>query len=210
MIGMTESLYAQGDLTAKARIRDATMALIAEQGLANVSVRGIAARSSVSPALVLHHFGSKRGVFDEVSRWVSDVMHQATSDAAAGATPAEAHRRRIAAMDRLMWQVPYLGGYLRQLLLDPSPDGIAWFQTAVSNTVEDLRDREKQGMARPSSDVQAEAAMLVILSMAPVYFRPFLEAALSVDFGEQKSLTRWRTAESELLTSALYPPSKPG
>jgi AcrR family transcriptional regulator len=206
---VTENLYAREDLTAKARIRDAAMALIAERGLAHTSVRAIAERSGVSPALVLHHFGSKQSVFDEVSRWVLDAMHQATSEAAAGATPAEAHKRRIAAMDRLMGQVPNLGEYLRQLLLDPSPDGIAWFQTAVSNTVADLKVREKEGMARRSSDIRAEAAMLVILSMAPVYFRPFLEEALSTDFSDQKALKRWRKAETELFTSALYPPSKP-
>ena len=62
-------------------------------------------------------------------------------------------------------------------------------------------------MARRSSDIQAESAMLVILSTAPILLRPFIEAALDIDLSSEEGRRRWRTALSELLTSALYPAS---
>ncbi|MFP5022534.1 TetR family transcriptional regulator [Pseudonocardia phyllosphaerae] len=50
------------DLTARARIRDAAMAEFAERGIRSATIRGIAGRAGVSPALVQHHFGTKDGL----------------------------------------------------------------------------------------------------------------------------------------------------
>src|ERR1043166_4652894 len=56
------SVADEGDLTAKANIRNAALRLFAERGHDAVTVREIAAAAGVSPALVVHHFGSKEGV----------------------------------------------------------------------------------------------------------------------------------------------------
>jgi AcrR family transcriptional regulator len=202
---MPSDVYAADDFTAKTRIRDAALALIAERGVARTSVRAIAERSGVSPGLVLHHFASKQGVFDEVASWVLAVLRTATQEVDVAATPADAHELRQAALDRLLERMPQLGGYLRQMLLEGSPEGVRWFRDAVRLTASDLQSREQAGMARRSSDVQAESTMLLILSMAPVLLRPFLEAALEVDLATDDGRLRWRRAQSELLTSALYP-----
>lgn len=206
---MTENLYAPADLTAKARIREAAMELIAERGTARTSVRAIAERSDVSAGLVLHHFGSKQGVFDEVDKWVTQILRNATQESLETSNPADAHAHRMAALDRMVARVPFLGGYLRQLLLDTSPAGLRWFTNAVRLTAEDLRVREEEGLARPSSDREAESAMLLLLSWAPVLLQPFLEAALQMDPNSDEGQQRWRRAQTELLTSALYPPEPP-
>lgn len=52
------------------------MALFAEQGYAKATVRAIAARAEVSPALVIHHFGSKEQLRQVVDRWVLDRLLQ--------------------------------------------------------------------------------------------------------------------------------------
>jgi AcrR family transcriptional regulator len=207
---MASELYVSADLTTKTRIRDAALAVIAECGLGRTSVRAIAQRAGVSPALVLHHFGSKQGVYDEVAAWALEVLGSATRDADRGADPADAHEQRQAAMDSLLDRVPQLGGYLRQLLLDPSPEGVNWFREAVRSTTADLERREQEGRARPSTDVQAEAAMLLILSMAPVMLGPLLDAALDTDVAAPVGRQRWRAVQTEMLTSALYPTSGPG
>ena len=202
-----KELYASGDLKAKTRIRDATLALVAERGTARTTVRAIAERAGVSPALVLHHFNSKQGVLDEVSSWVLETLKAATREPSVVATAADAHEKRQVALDRLLDQLPQLGGYLRQMLPEASPDGLRWFREATRITEEDLTRRERVGMARRSSDIQAESAMLVILSTAPILLRPFIEAALDIDLSSEEGRRRWRTALSELLTSALYPAS---
>src|SRR5690625_1266116 len=48
----------RGDLTARARIRDAAIECFGQQGF-GVSVRAIAEHAGVSAGLVIHHFGTK-------------------------------------------------------------------------------------------------------------------------------------------------------
>jgi len=54
--GLSES-----DLTARARIREASIACFAEEGF-DASFRTIARRAGVSPGLITHHFGAKVGL----------------------------------------------------------------------------------------------------------------------------------------------------
>ena len=53
---------ADGDVTTRARIRDAAITLFGQRGFARATVRGIAAAAEVSPGLVIHHFGTKDGL----------------------------------------------------------------------------------------------------------------------------------------------------
>ena len=53
-----------GDLTARARIREAAIDLFAERGIGPASIRDIAERAGVSSGLLRHHFGSKEGLRD--------------------------------------------------------------------------------------------------------------------------------------------------
>jgi AcrR family transcriptional regulator len=197
-------LTSETDLTTKARIRNAAFALLGEQGEAGSTVRAIAQRAGVSPPLVLHHFGSKKGVIDAVADWVVDHLRQVTADIEATADPVEAHRRRQLRFERMVTDTPRLGDYLRRMLLDGSPAGLDWFKQAVDRSAAGLVQRERQGLARPSQDIQAEAVMLIVLGLAPVLLRPLVEHALGVDFQDEPARRRWRDAESELLTSALY------
>ncbi|ADP82368.1 TetR/AcrR family transcriptional regulator [Pseudofrankia inefficax] len=193
------------DLTARARIRNAAFALIAQNGVDATTVRAIARRADVSPSLVLHHFGSKQGVVDEVTTWVTDVLGDVSRDADAQASPAEAHRRRQLRFERMTTETPLLGAYLRRMLLDGTEDGLAWFARAVDASAAGLSQRESLGIASPSADLRVTAAMLALLGFAPVLLRPYLEHALHLDFADENDRSRWRAAETALLTSVLYP-----
>src|SRR5260370_23857062 len=48
-----------GDLTARARIRDAALRLFAERGMDGTTIRDIARAAGVSGGLIRHHFGAK-------------------------------------------------------------------------------------------------------------------------------------------------------
>jgi len=54
--------HRQEDLTTKARIRDAALARFPRDGFGATTIRAVAADAGVSPALVVHHFGSKDGL----------------------------------------------------------------------------------------------------------------------------------------------------
>jgi AcrR family transcriptional regulator len=197
------------DLTARARIRNAAFTLIAEKGVDAATVRSIARRAGVSPGLVIHHFGSKQGVVDEVSAWVTEVLGEITQDVEGAASPAEAHRRRQFRFERMVTEAPSLGAYLRRMLLDGSETGVDWFTRTVDMSAAGLAQREALGIARHPADVRVTAAMLAILGFAPVLLRTHLERALRLDFDDPDDRRRWRAAETELLTAALYPRGAP-
>ncbi|MCW2829443.1 MAG: putative HTH-type transcriptional regulator [Aeromicrobium sp.] len=201
---MTSDLISESDLTAKARIRNAAFALVVEKGVANASLRGIAQRSGCSPSLVEHHFGSRQGELDAVSARVVALLRASAHDGDVELPPVEAHRRRLSGFERMVDTSPNLGGYVRRMMLDGTPEGLAWFKQAVDRSAADLERREGLGLAQRSGDVRAKAAMLLILGFAPTLLKPLLEHALDADFDDPASRSRWQDSETELLTSPLY------
>lgn len=56
----------------EAAILDAARELFAELGFERATIRGVAARAGVDPALVMQHFGSKESLFVASARWPVD------------------------------------------------------------------------------------------------------------------------------------------
>ena len=69
------------------RIIDATIELIAEEGLASVTMQRIAEHVGSSNALVVFHFRSKENLFRAVLQYLSDQYDELWVDAGAGARP---------------------------------------------------------------------------------------------------------------------------
>ena len=78
------------DLQAHARIRDAAMRLFGWQGIKGTTVRQIAEGAGVSPALVIHHFGSKDGLRRACDEWMMARLTETKTAAVSGADPLEA------------------------------------------------------------------------------------------------------------------------
>src|ERR687885_426871 len=74
------SASADGDLTARARIRDAAIRRFGAEGF-GAPVRAIAAEAGVSPGLVIHHFGSKDGLRAACDEHVLRLIREAETDA---------------------------------------------------------------------------------------------------------------------------------
>lgn len=56
----------------EAAILQAARELFAETGFERTTIRGVAARAGIDPALVMQHYGSKEGLFAAAARWTSD------------------------------------------------------------------------------------------------------------------------------------------
>jgi TetR/AcrR family transcriptional regulator, regulator of cefoperazone and chloramphenicol sensitivity len=61
-------------MTARARIRDVALDLFATRGYAGTSIRDVAREASVSPGLVQHHFGNKKGLREACDAHVLSVL----------------------------------------------------------------------------------------------------------------------------------------
>ena len=69
----------------EAAILKAAQELFAETGFERTTIRAVAARAGLDPALVMQHYGSKEGLFAAAARWTTD--HQRIRTATADTLP---------------------------------------------------------------------------------------------------------------------------
>ena len=142
------------DLTARARIRDAAMLRFGRDGFA-VGLRQVAADAGVSPALVLHHFGSKDGLREACDRHVHEELRRAKSDAL------DRDARQVLAELAATAQYGPLVAYLVRVVLDGGPGAAAFVDGLVADTVAYLEHGERTGTIRPTADPQGRARYVV-------------------------------------------------
>ena len=98
------------------------MQLFAERGYAEVTVRQIASAARVSPALVIHHYGSKESLRARIEERIAAVVEAMLADLAR--LPEEGGSTSVAELftERLEDE-PGMAGYVRRLLADSGPAG---------------------------------------------------------------------------------------
>ncbi len=147
------------DLTTRARIRDAAVLRFARSGF-GATVRTIAADAGVSPALVIHHFGSKdtlHAACDEhVLAWIAETKRQNMGRATSGGL-----LEVLAQQDEL---APLMGYVLRSLQAGGSV-GKAFVEHMIDDAEKYTAEAVEQGIAKPSRDERARVRYLVMASL---------------------------------------------
>jgi AcrR family transcriptional regulator len=151
-----------GDLTARARIRDAAIRTFGTAGF-DASVRAIAAAAGVSPGLVMHHFGSKDGLRAACDEHVLHVIREAETDAFTRSGPG-ALLAQLAELDRYAPLV----GYLVQALLAGGDLAATLLARMTTDAESYLQEAVTAGRIRPSRDPAARAAYLVDIGVGAV------------------------------------------
>lgn len=200
------TMWSEGDVTGRARIRDRALALFAERGPDAVTVREIAAAAGVSHALVLHHYGSKqrlRELVDEYVVQVFDDMFAAVSD-----RPEEFLAGNSASLGELMLSAFPAGSpipaYLRRLLLTGDASGQAVFRRMFDATVAMSEQFTATGLMRPSADPPVRAAFLMVNDLAMVLMRDQLASVLGVDPLSPDGMRRWAADVMTAYTDGVF------
>lgn len=165
----------QDDLTAKARIRDAAIAVVVEQGATGLTARRVAKRAGVSPGLVTHHYGSMEGLQEACDHHVAALVREAKRDAmaqGAGLDPLGAVRAS---------QATTVIGYLARRLSGDAPAVAGLVDEMVDDAADYLAEGEASGMVRPTDDPRARAAIVVIWSLGALVLHDHLHRLLGVD-----------------------------
>lgn len=151
---------ARDDLTTKAKIRDGAIAAFGRSGFAATTVRSIATDVGVSPALLLHHFGSKEGLRlacdDHVLDWYAAVVSAIAEDDSAGTV--------IGMLDRRPEMLP-IAAYVRRALVDRGPSAGRIFDAVVADTESYLRRSVASGRVRPTDDEHGRALLMAVSSL---------------------------------------------
>lgn len=200
------------DRTTRALIRDEALGLFAAHGPDSVTVRQIATAAGVSPGLVVHHFGSKDGLRQEVDQYVvaafeamlgeltGDGSDEQPLDSGAGAASLSA------AFTRHFPAGSPLPGYLRRLLLADSEAGRQLFGRLYELSRAALDDLAAAGLAVPGRDPAARAAVLLANDLAVFLLRDRIGEVLGTDPLSADGMARWAPEVLGIYTGGLNAP----
>lgn len=190
---------ADQDLTTRARIRDAAVLLFGRQGFDRTTVRAVAAVVGVSPALVLHHFGSKDRLRAACDNHVVDQLISQKSQLDSGGAAALL-QRWLGDVD----QFRPLTDYLARMLAEDSPASDRLFDALLDGTRSIIAEQVGSGLMTPPSDPEVTAAMLTAYGVVPMLLERQLGRALGTNGLEPALIRRLTVPLLELYTHGLY------
>ena len=192
---------------ARSRILAAARERVSVVGSAGASVRGIAADADVSPALVLHHFGSKDGLIAACDAHVLAAISDLKSDALAAGPGldllgAVAHSSEVAAP---------LVRYLARRLVEGGPAVDELIDTMVADAHRYVRAGVESGLLRPSANEQDRTVLLTMWSLAALVLHRHVERLLGYSILDgPEGVKRWSELGAEVLMSGLLTPEATG
>src|SRR5690625_590578 len=169
-----------GDLTTRARIRDAALVHFAERGIKGATMRGIAESAGVSLGLVQHHFGSKEALRQACDDAVVEAFHGRLARGVTEDTLGE-----VGFLTDLYASSGPLLRYLARALVDSPPDtssgAASVFDELTAGAEEFLShtwpDRFPPGSAR----VRDAASVMAAMHSGTVVLHSHLARRLGVD-----------------------------
>jgi len=193
----------ESDLTAKARIRDAAMKLFAAEGVAASSLRAVARAASVSPGLVVHHFGSKQGLIRAVDEAVLTRIILALSEVPIEGPADDVIEGRAEVVAAFLRSQPVLCDYLGRALSERTEASAELLHRLFASAAKDERLIEA-GVLRADTDPFWRAMHQVVLVIGPLLLRPLIERELGGDLLSEENATRWARARTDLVQHGLY------
>lgn len=183
------------DRTARARVRDAALELFAEHGEDRVTMRQVANLAGVSPALVVHHFGSKTGlraaVVDHVRTWMDELIDSATR----GHLADNMLDGEWAPIGELLAQTLPEGAaaprYLRRLMMTGDPVATELLRTWHRRSVEIYRQWDSTGLLDAGPDVETRAALTMSADLGALFLADHWQQVLGYDPLRGDGLRRW-------------------
>ena len=201
---------ARGDQ--RARLLNAAIALFARQSIAETSLRAVARRARVTPALVHYYFGNREQLVDAlvVERILPLVLGVGAKLATAGTDPRELVRTFVSTIIAMLADNPWLppiwarevlteNGALRERLLTEIAPNIA------PELARRLAEAQRRGLLNPGLDPRLAVVSLIGLTIFPLAAQSIWRRLLKADDIDTERLTAHTLA---LLESGLLSPAR--
>ncbi|MEP6563137.1 MAG: TetR family transcriptional regulator [Nakamurella sp.] len=200
---MSSARTPRDDLTARARIRDSAIVYFGRHGFQSATVRAIAADAGVSPALVIHHFGSKDGLRSACEDYLTFCIDDLAQHAAS-------HLEAVDLLD-LMARTPQLTPlvpYMIQTITEGGDFAAKLWERLVQDTETYLRAAVSAGKIRPTGDERARAEVLSTFKLGMYllsrYTMPAPSGGRPGDLDIQAISDRFTVPTLELLTHGMF------
>lgn len=192
------SAYATDDRSTVARIRDAAIARFGEAGFDKATVRDIAADAGVSPALVLHHFGSKARLREACDDFVVAEFTRSRIEAVeSGETDPFAAMAGVQREQHLM-------RYFLQGLRDNSSGAGRLFGALFEETLRLMEVSVEQGIIRPSENLHDVTAVLLAWQFGGLLLQEHVARILGAGTETLDMMPRFAWASLEVLTHGVF------
>jgi TetR/AcrR family transcriptional regulator, regulator of cefoperazone and chloramphenicol sensitivity len=187
------------DLTARARIRDAGVLLFGRDGYDRTSVRAVAQEAGVSPALVIHHFGSKDGLRVDCSRYVVDEFLGRKGELTQG-DAVSAMERWLSDVDQFRPMIDYLA----RILSEESAAADELFDALLAGTSSMIDEQVAAGIMREPIDRQVIAAYVTAYGVVPLLMKRQMARAFGAEVLGTDLVRRSTLPILDLYTHGLY------
>ncbi|GAB4250731.1 MAG: transcriptional regulator RaaS [Thermoleophilia bacterium] len=168
----------------RGRILDAAIEKFAEGGVDGTSLKVIAEAAGVSPALIVHHFGSKQGLRSACDRYAAARIREQKLEAMSQGVQLDP----LAALRRSS-RNRAIARYLARTLSDGSPEVSALLDDLIEDALEYTERGVETGVIKPSRHPRERVVILVLWSMGLLMLHEQLERLLGVDLlGEPEQL----------------------
>ena len=191
------------DLTPHARIRGAAVDLFGRQGFPHTTVRQVAAAAGVSPALVIHHYGTKERLRDACDDWIMRVLGSekelllATGDMPRMRTYLEAHP-----------EFAPVAVYLVAALREGGEVATRIFDRLCAMTAEVLEVGRDAGAVRDLPDFEGAVPYLVAVSCGVMLMGGHVARHLGgTELTDPDIVNRYAALATDLFTHGLFTPS---
>ncbi|GAA4815052.1 helix-turn-helix domain-containing protein [Tomitella cavernea] len=194
---MAEPIGGDGDLTAKARVRNAALELFGEQGEQRVSLRKVASHAGVTLGLVQHHYKTKDGLREAVEQLVVDYFARAIAsvpddcadaprDGARGAhvrrggpvasagTGARVAAARDDAVRAMLRDNPLIVDYVRRDALDPASGG-GLLRRLTELTAREVAHARSAGLASTQRPESAQVVAVMVRQLGELLLAPMVQ-----------------------------------
>ena len=164
-----------GDLTAKARIRNAALTLFAAGGASGTSMRAIASAAGVTVGLVVHHYGTKDQLREAVDVRIVEVFAEAIASAPIKGSSRDIRVARDTAVSTMLAANPEIVDYLRRTLLDAPGDNGRLLERLAELSATQVRQLQAAGLTSARHGLAAQVTEILMNQLGRLFLQPLVD-----------------------------------
>ncbi|ERJ17457.1 putative transcriptional regulatory protein [Salinisphaera shabanensis E1L3A] len=167
---------ADNDLTAKARIRNAALALYADFGEDATAMRAIAEAAGVTVGLVVHHFRTKDGLREAIEQHILGLFSHAIDQAPLEGTAAAIAAARDEAVASMLARNPAVIGYLRRAVLDPTGHRGRILEMLTRLAADRVKTLRSAGVASVAQRDTSQTIGVMVRQLGQLFLQPMVDS----------------------------------